>query len=119
MNLLEEIDDRGDMTVVEGIRDLQALRNLGFKGRITVFSQLKVSDSDFVDNLSRDNGSVVLLTDFDEEGREINRRLSQLFEKRGVRVEKGYRREAGRWMAVIGVYAIESLDNVLLTRRLG
>jgi len=110
--LLGELETLVDAVIVEGPRDLEALRKLGFRGVISLFSQVGVLDADFIDTTSREHGSVVILTDFDEEGRKIDLALSEGFERRGLRVEKGLRHEMGRIMAAIGVYAIESLDNV-------
>jgi len=110
--LLGELETLVDVVIVEGPRDLEALRQLGFRGVISLFSQVGVPDADFIDAISRAHGSVAILTDFDEEGRKIDLALSEGFERRGVRVEKGLRRELGRIMAATGVYAIESLDNV-------
>jgi 5S rRNA maturation endonuclease (ribonuclease M5) len=111
-HLLEEFETLVDVVIVEGLRDLEALRRLGFRGKIALFSQVGVPDTDFIDTISRDHGSVVILTDFDDEGRKIDLALSEGFERRGLRVEKGLRREMGRIMSAIGVYAIESLDNI-------
>jgi 5S rRNA maturation endonuclease (ribonuclease M5) len=111
-NLLGELETLVDVVIVEGPRDLEALKQLGFRGEISLFSQVGVPDADFIDATSREHGSVVILTDFDEEGRKIDLALSEGFERRAVRVEKGLRREMGRIMAAIGVYAIESLDNI-------
>ena len=110
--LLGELETLVDVVIVEGRRDLEALRQLGFRGVVSLFSQVGVPDADFMDTASREYGSVVILTDFDEEGRKIDLALSEGFERRGLRVEKGLRREMGRIMAAIKVYAIESLDNV-------
>jgi 5S rRNA maturation endonuclease (ribonuclease M5) len=112
-NLLGELETLVDVVIVEGPRDLEALRQLGFRGEISLFSQVGVPEADFIDATSREHGSVVILTDFDEEGRKIDLALSEGFERRAVRVEKGLRREMGRIMAAIGVYAIESLDQEL------
>ena len=112
-HLLEELETLVDVVIVEGSRDLEALRKLGFRGEVSLFSQAGVPDADFIDTISREHGSVVVLTDFDDEGRKIDLALSEGFERRGLRVEKGLRREMGRIMAAIGVYAIESLDNIL------
>jgi 5S rRNA maturation endonuclease (ribonuclease M5) len=102
-----------DVVVVEGPRDVEALRNLGFEGRVTICSKVGVSDADLTESLADRNSKVIILTDFDEEGRELNRRLSRLFERRGVKIERGLRREAGRLMAYVGVYAIEALDDAI------
>ena len=111
-HLLGELETLVDVVVVEGPRDLKALRQLGFKGVVSLFSQVGVPDADFIDAISGEHGSVVILTDYDEEGRKIDLALSEGFERRGVRIEKGFRREMGRIMATLKVYAIESLDNV-------
>lgn len=110
--LLEELETLVDVVIVEGPRDLEALRLLGFKGEVSLFSQVGVPDADFMDTASREYGSVAILTDFDEEGRKIDLALSEGFERRGLRVEKELRYEMGRIMAALRVYAIESLDNV-------
>lgn len=103
-----------DVVVVEGPRDVEALRNLGFEGRVTICSKVGVSDADLAESLADRDSKVVILTDFDEEGRELNRRLSRLFERRGIKVERGLRRGAGRLMAYVGIYAIEALDDSVL-----
>ena len=110
--LLGDVEAKVDVVVVEGARDLEALRNLGFQGLIEVFSQLGVSDADFAASISRSHASVLLLMDFDEEGRRLDLHLSMLLERGGARVERGLRRRVGQLMAAINVYAIEDLDNV-------
>jgi 5S rRNA maturation endonuclease (ribonuclease M5) len=110
--LLRELETLVDVVIVEGPRDLEALRRLGFMGVVSLFSQVGVPDAEFMDTASREYGSVAILTDFDEEGCKIDLALSEGFERRGVRVEKGQRREMGRIMAALKIYAIESLDNV-------
>ncbi len=110
--LLGELETLVDIVIVEGPRDLEALRLLGFRGEVSLFSQVGVPDADFMDTASREYGSVAILTDFDEEGRKIDLALSEGFERRGLRVEKELRYEMGRIMAALRVYAIESLDNV-------
>jgi 5S rRNA maturation endonuclease (ribonuclease M5) len=111
-HLLRELESLVDVVIVEGPRDLEAMRRLGFGGIISLFSQVGILDTDFIDTISREHRSVTILTDFDEEGRKIDLALSEGFERRGVRVEKGLRREMGRIMAALRIYAIESLDNV-------
>ena len=108
-----DLEYLADVVVVEGPRDVEALRNLGFEGRVTICSKVGVSDSDLAESLADRDSKVVILTDFDEEGRELNRRLSRLFERRGIKVERELRREAGRLMAYVGVYAIEALDDAV------
>lgn len=111
-SVLEDVERNRDTTVVEGARDVEALRRLGFRGRIEVCSRVGISDSDLVEEYYRRGRAVFILTDFDDEGRRLNRRLSRLLERRGVKVRRRLRRVVGRLMAILGVYAIEALDNV-------
>lgn len=108
-NLLDEMGYLVSAVVVEGPRDVDALRQVGFEGRVEICSRFSVSDSDFTETLAKEAVSVVILTDFDEEGRRINRHLTRLLERRGVKVEVGMRREFGRLMAVLGIYVVEAL----------
>jgi len=110
--LLGELEGAVDAVVVEGARDVEALRRLGFRGRVETCSRVGVSDGDLVEGIARSSWAVVILTDFDEAGRGLDRRLSRLLERRGVRVERRLRRAVGRLMAALGVYAVEALDNV-------
>jgi uncharacterized protein YunC (DUF1805 family) len=112
-DLLEDLGYLVGVVVVEGPRDVEALRLLGFEGRVDVCSRVKVSDADLVESFVQDGVPVVILTDFDEEGRRLNRDLTRILERRGVKVEVGLRRRFGRLMAALGVYAIEDLDDVV------
>ena len=102
-----------DTVIVEGPRDIAALRRLGYGGEIHVCSRANVSDADLVEFITEEASSAVILTDFDEEGRKMNRSLKGLMERRGVKVESGLRRRFGHMTAILGVYAIEDLDNVV------
>ncbi|MFQ6054158.1 MAG: toprim domain-containing protein, partial [Candidatus Bathyarchaeia archaeon] len=66
--VLEEMEGAVDAVLVEGSRDVRALRRLGFHGRIEVCSRVGISDGDLVEELAGRNDAVVILTDFDEEG---------------------------------------------------
>jgi len=110
-SVLEEAEKEVDAIIVEGARDVEALRRLGFHGRIETRSKVGVSEEDLIEQLSGNSDTVVVLTDFDGEGRRLNRHLSMLLERRGVRVEARIRRTVGRLMAALGVNTVEALDN--------
>jgi len=112
MELFESMGESVDAVLVEGPRDEEALRRLGFKGRVELHSRIGRSDEDLVDGLVVSSRTVLVLTDFDAEGRAMNRKLTVLLERRGVKVDLWLRRTIGRRMAVLGVYAIEDLDNM-------
>ena len=112
--LLVDLEYLVDIVLVEGMRDFQALRTLGYKGEIVQCSRLQVSDVELCDDIAEHYHSILILTDFDSEGREINRNLTKLLERKAIKLEEGLRRQFGRLMASIGVYAIEDLDNSVL-----
>ena len=110
--LLLEAERAGEVVVVEGMRDVEALRALGFGGEVVVYSKGGVPEADLVEGFAEGCSTILLLTDFDEEGRRLYRRLARHLEMRGVRVDRGLRRRVGRLMALLGVHAIEALDDV-------
>ncbi len=100
--------------VVEGPRDVEALRRTGFGGRVEICSRFNVSEPDLAESLAHEIVSAVILTDFDEEGRRINGHLTRLLERMGMKVEVGIRRRFGRLMAALGIHTIEALDDAVI-----
>jgi 5S rRNA maturation endonuclease (ribonuclease M5) len=113
VEFLNNLEYLVDVVIVEGPRDVKALVDLNFEGKVMICSMVGTSEAELAEIILKESSKVLILTDFDEEGRELNKRLSSLFERRGLKVERGLRREAGRLMANVGVYAIEALDDVL------
>ena len=111
--LLSEIGDLVDVVVVEGLRDLESLRRLGYSGEIVTCAATGVNDYDLMTEVSAKYERVLILTDFDQEGVTLNLRFSEILEHEDVRVEKRLRRMVGRLTASLGIYAIESLDNIM------
>ena len=110
--LLLDLPNLVDTVLVEGPRDTEALRSLGYVGVIEALSRTGVNDFDLSDELASKYSHILLLLDFDEEGLNLNTHFTQLLERKDVKVEYGLRKEFSRLMAEIGVYAIESLDNI-------
>ena len=111
--LLCELNNYIDLVLVEGLRDVEAVKRLGCVSEIEVLSHRGVNDFDLADQIAAKYASVLVLTDYDEEGLNLNKRFTGLLEHKGVHVETGLRQRIGRLMARIGVYAIEDLDNLL------
>lgn len=109
--LIGELPQLVDVVVVEGHRDILALNSLGYLGKIEELNRTGINDYDLSDEFAKYK-SILLLLDYDEEGLRLHHHFTQLLERKGVKVEYGLRREVGRLMAAIGVYAIESLDNI-------
>ena len=111
--MMKELHSYVDVVLVEGIHDVDSLKALGCTTNIEILNHPGVNDFDLVDQIASRYSSILVLTDFDEEGLALNKRFSNLLEHRGLKVEYGMRGRIGRLMAMIGVYAIESLDNIL------
>lgn len=111
--LLSEISGMVDVVIVEGPRDVESLRRLGYSGEIVSCAVAGVNDYDLMTWVSGKYRRVLILTDFDQEGTTLNRRFAEILEHEGVKVEEGLRRMVGRLTAALGIYAIESMDNIM------
>ncbi|MBO8182521.1 MAG: toprim domain-containing protein [Archaeoglobus sp.] len=103
----------GAVIVVEGPSDRESLRNLGIKGEIVLASTQ--SDVDLVDslvNLKSLHLEVIILSDWDVEGKKIEKRLDRLFRSRGISVNTEFRKRIFR---IVGrdVKNIENLSRYL------
>ncbi len=109
--LASEMNYYVDAVVVEGPHDKKTLKLLGYKKHILTCS--KRSHNDLADLVSEKNSNVVVLTDFDEQGTLLNRRLSKLFEKRGVKVDRFYRRSFQRLFKKLRIATIEGIYSII------
>ena len=77
--------------IVEGPNDVRALRRLGITGPILCVKSRRLGLVDFLDSIST-HSEVVILTDFDREGRalawRLRRDLSQMHVKTNVEIWK-------------------------------
>jgi len=110
--LLREMDESVDAVIVEGQRDVHALRSLGVSKPIFRGSSSGRLHADLVEEVAENFVKVVILTDFDEEGRDLERKLTNVLEQRGVKIAKTYRKTAGRFLNKLKVSTIESLSKL-------
>jgi 5S rRNA maturation endonuclease (ribonuclease M5) len=88
--LAEEAKD-GKPVVVEGLKDEQALKSLGIIGKIVFVKKGLKTIIDVVSEVeSMNSKEVILMLDFDKEGRELTEKLKNYMEKAGVRVNTHY-----------------------------
>lgn len=107
-----ELSGLVDVIVVEGHRDIQSLKSLGYTGAIEPLNRTGVNDFDLADDLISKYRRILLLLDFDVEGQRLNQHFTQILERKGGKVEYGLRKEFSMLMAATGAYAIEDLDNI-------
>jgi 5S rRNA maturation endonuclease (ribonuclease M5) len=74
VNILNYESDIGSIIVVEGKRDLEALRSIGFDGDVVVFHNFR-GISEFVHNISIRNRKVILLLDMDRKGKILTSKI--------------------------------------------
>jgi 2,5-diamino-6-(ribosylamino)-4(3H)-pyrimidinone 5'-phosphate reductase len=112
---LREMSERGIPIIVEGREDEKALRSLNVNGTIYCLKARGESRFSFVDRLSGTN-EVILLTDFDREGRELRLWLYEELTRRRIKAEdKVWRRIRG--LAKSEVHAVEELPSFIKTVR--
>ncbi len=111
--ILDDSNSLVDVIIVEGLRDIKAVKRLGYSGEIVASSKIGVNDYDLMCMVSRKGHRVLILTDFDQEGTILYNKFSSILEHEGVVVEKGLRKKVGKLTAALGVYAIEDLDNMM------
>ncbi len=100
-----------DFILVEGTRDVGALRILGVTTPIDVFSHVGHVEHDIAVHIAEKTRCVLILTDFDETGAGLAKRITVLLATEGVRVQVDLRRKIGQLMGVLGLKTIESLDD--------
>ncbi len=109
-------DEPIEFILVEGTRDVEALRFLGVTAPIDVSSHVRRAEPAIADNISKKTRSVLVLTDFDEAGRTQAKRLTELLTAEGVRVQIELRRKIGRLMGILDLKTIESIDNLVMRK---
>ena len=88
------------LVIVEGKRDLAVLRNLGLEAPI-IKTQTRLSRSVLAEKIvtaAGKDGQVLVLTDFDKEGKEIYRYIEKELELSGIKNLKRERRLIRKYM---------------------
>jgi len=98
-NLVEKMNEEISCVIVEGRKDKEALERIGYKGRIVYAGRFK-----------KVKGKVVILTDFDEEGKEIARRLMGSIGEKNI--DNFFRNEFRKILKSIGRDDIQSISNI-------
>ena len=84
---IEKIQNSEKIIIVEGKKDKKALISLGVKNIITLNKPLYK----IVEETAEFNKNVIILTDFDKEGRKLYGVLKNDFQKNGVKIDREFR----------------------------
>ena len=98
-----------DAIIVEGPHDKKTLKILGFKKPIIKCSRTRLSHIEIADYVSKNFSKITILTDFDEEGRKLNKKLKKHLERKDVKIEELYRRKFWRLLKEVGILTLESI----------
>ncbi|MEM0442909.1 MAG: hypothetical protein QXS57_04100 [Candidatus Caldarchaeum sp.] len=104
--LVDESDEE-TVVLVEGVRDMRALRKMGFVGRIILQSRLR-TELERVPPTTR----VILLLDFDREGMKNTAKLYKQLAGYGYRVDDTYHRRL-RVLKKVGINTVEAMESFL------
>ena len=117
LNALTEESAKGTLILVEGKKDVEALRAFGVEGRVMTVKTGGKSLLDIASELEqKDTSEVILLLDFDRRGKEGTKRLKQDLERAKISPDITF------WRALSGLVGkelqcVESLTAYLATLR--
>jgi len=98
-NLVEKMNTEISCVVVEGKKDKEALERIGYRGRII-----------YADRFKESKGKVVILTDFDKEGKEIAKRITRSIGEKNI--DDFFRNEIRKILKSIGRDDVQSIINL-------
>lgn len=110
LQLLIELSEEGVPIVVEGLKDVTALRGLGLSGPIHVLAGHNIVS--LADELA-DARRLLILFDFDRRGGQLTRYLTKQLEGRGVNIlhrERHQLRRAFCWRVRV-IEGLKQIDN--------
>lgn len=113
INLIQELDDQYQdlFVIVEGKRDELVLRSLGLKAPI-IKTQSGMPREQFLEHLVTEigDGQVLIMTDFDDEGKALCSFIEREFELKRVKVLRRLRGEIrkvmGNWRCIEELVAL-------------
>lgn len=91
MKRLNDESLNGALVVVEGLRDMRALRSIGFEGSIMMFCH-NGGRNTLVDEAAKYRKTILLL-DLDQEGRSLTKKAALLLEEKKSVIDLFFRRE--------------------------
>ncbi|MGQ9543725.1 MAG: toprim domain-containing protein [Candidatus Bathyarchaeia archaeon] len=105
--LISDMNYAVDAVVVEGPHDMKTLQVLGYRGPTLTCS--RINQARLVNLIAERYRSIVILTDFDSQGRTLSKKLGTLLERRGLVVGHSSRRILQRLLKEVGLETIEGI----------
>ncbi|RLE93826.1 MAG: hypothetical protein DRN04_05605 [Thermoprotei archaeon] len=107
--LLKDMELDSIVVLVEGAHDCIFLRRAGFNGVVIEVSRKPIIDLAYRLMEKYRNHTIVILTDFDEQGEKKAKRLSGILSELGLKINHRYRKEVRKIARELGVKTIEGL----------
>lgn len=105
--MIEDLNKEEAILIVEGKNDIKALKSFGFRGNIMEYRQsLELLNKE--ENIRK----IILLMDFDKEGKRICEKLYNLLSIKGYKVDLHYWRKMNE-LKKYGLYEIEDIYSYL------
>jgi len=108
----EKLQNTEKLIIVEGKKDKEALISLGVKRVITINGPLYK----FIEDVAEITNEVVILTDFDKEGRQLYGFLKNNFQRNGVKIDRYFREFLMTNTKIICIESIEKTFEKNFTR---
>ena len=107
--------NQSDPALVEGKRDVAALRILGLEGEILVLNRGK-SIVERCEGIARIHKQVILLTDWDWKGEELHEKIRRALQSTGVKADDSFWRDIQRFYGG-GTRTVEDLPGFITELR--
>ena len=96
--------------IVEGKRDYRILHKLGIQNIYTLSGKRY---TDLLEEIPETTEEVIILTDLDQQGEKIFKKLKSLFEKFNLKVDDSFRKELKKF----GILEVEHLSEIIFGNR--
>lgn len=109
---IDRLNSGNNVIVVEGYRDREALINIGVKANIICFSIIGKSFPERIEKILEIAGDkeIIVLTDFDDMGIELNKNICSMIGERGGRISTLYRVKLKNILHEKNIIHIEDLN---------
>lgn len=104
--IVQKMDKNLDSVIVEGHDDRDAIKKLGFTGKIFLSAEKSVED--LAEDVSRGSNRTAVLTDFDSHGKKQNQKIRQALQGE-VKNSVSSRKEFGKQLTSKGRHAVEDI----------
>lgn len=101
---LIEKSDEGAVILVEGVKDIKALRQIGIAGKIYSVKNIRIPLCDYLLKYVNSKDEIIVLTDFDRRGVQLAGKMTNYLEKCGKSINLTF------WLKIRGFISRDIKD---------